>query len=192
LADFRNCLTIHQNPLFMNKLVLLPVVFFLFTGCTQLAEKGKKEHDETAKQNLELVKKMVQAYENEDMAALREIYSPDLQSVGPQVKYDFPYDTIMASNEDWFKQADSIKFDVDIMLPEIVKEGDLAGNWVLLWADISWYDLKSGKKLKVMYHSPLRIENGRIVFEAAFWDEWDAFKQLGAKLEWPDADEKDM
>ncbi len=175
----------------MKYLGILTLALLFTVACTQIADTGKKELDETAEQNLELVKKMVQAYENEDIDALKEIYSPDLVSIGPSIDHEFNYDTIMASNEYWFKQADSIKFNVITMLPETVDEGDLAGDWVLLWANVSWYNIKSGKKLIVMYHTPLQIEEGRIVYEVDYWNQWDVFKQLGAELEWPDDDEGD-
>ena len=157
-----------------------------------MADTGKKELSETAKSNLELVKKMVQAFENEDIDALKEIYSTDLVSYGPRYEPEYSYDTIMAFNEEWFKGADSIKFDIINMLPETVDEGDLTGDWVLLWANVSWFDLEAGKKIKIMFHAPMRIEDGKIVFEVDYWNQWDVFKQLGAEIEWPDEDEGEV
>jgi ketosteroid isomerase-like protein len=137
---------------------------------------------------VELIKKWVQAYENEDIAALREMYSTELVSIGPQYNQEWPYDTLN-STASWFEEIDSMKIEVITMLPETVKEGDLAGDWVLVWADISWYDVKAEKSVKIMWHSPMRIKEGKIVYEVAYWNQWDLFKQLGAKLEWPDDDE---
>jgi len=57
---------------------------------------------------------------------------------------------------------------------------------VLVWSNITWYDIKAEKKVKIMWHSPMRIEEGKIVLEVAYWNQWDLFKQLGAELKWPE------
>jgi ketosteroid isomerase-like protein len=171
----------------MKRIILLPVLLIFIAGCTQVADQAKTE---TAKQNVELVKKMIQAYENEDLATLGEIYSPDLKNYGPMIDLVFPYDSVLEGNKGWFKMADSIKYDVIAILAHTVDSGDLAGDWVMLWANVSWYDIKPAKKVSVMYHSPMQIKDGKIVQAVDYWDEWDAYKQLGAKLEWPDNDDE--
>jgi len=172
----------------MKHFSLLAIVLFFIVSCTQVADTGKKELDEVSKQNVELIKKWVQAHENEDIETLREIYSTELVSLGPQHDQEWPYDTLN-STEEWFQSVDSIKFEVINILPKTVEEGDLAGDWVLIWANLSWYDIKSEKKMKIMWHSPMQIEEGKIVLEAAYWNQWDLFKQMGAELKWPDKKE---
>ncbi len=170
----------------MKQLALITTILFLFSGCKQATDTGSAEQDELAKQNIELVKKMMAAFENEDIETLMDIYSPDAISEGPMLKHEFPYDSIMAGNAEWFASSDSIKWDVNHIMATKVEEGDLAGDWVLLWAHVSWYDLESGKTLEVRYHSPLQIEDGKIVFEVGYWNQWDVFSQLGAELKWPE------
>ena len=170
----------------MKKFTLLATAIVLMVGCTQKAGTGSGEMDELAKQNIELVKKMIQAYENEDVEALKEIYSVDLESRGPLHDESWPYDSIIKGNAGWFEMADSIKYDVDYIMHEVVEKEEIAGNWVLLWATISWYNIKSEKTYMVDYHSPIRVEDGKIVYEHSYWNQWDYFKQAGAELKWPE------
>ena len=169
----------------MKKIVLLATALLLMISCTQQADTGDKDVDEVGKQNVELIKKWAEALNNEDIETLRELYSTELVSIGPQYDHEWPYDTLN-STEKMFQNTDSLKVDILIMLPKTVEEGDLAGDWVLVWADISWYNIKAEKKVQIMWHSPMRIEEGKIVYEVAYYNQWDMYKQMGAKLEWPD------
>jgi hypothetical protein len=173
----------------MKQLTSIALVLLIIAACTPQTET--KEADEVGKKNVELVKKLIAAYENEDSEALKEIYSVELESVGPQHGESWPYDSIIIGNENWFEASDSITWSVDYILPLTVTDNEeLAGDWVLLWCDISWYDVKSGKSLIVDLHSPFRIENGKVVYEHSYWNQWDAFKQMGAKIKWPEEEKE--
>ena len=176
----------------MKKFTLLAAVLFLMAGCVPQPETEATELDEVAKQNVELAKNMVQAMENEDIDALKELYAEGAVSIGP--RHDM-VDTVgeeyWNSSAGWFEGSDSIKLDVISILPESVDEGDLAGDWILIWANVQWYDVKAEKTLIAMWHSPLRIEDGKIVYEVSYINQWDIFKQLGATIEWPDDKDED-
>lgn len=163
------------------------MAIFLLAACTQVADTGSK--DEMAQQSIEVVEKLVQAYENEDIEALKEIYSVDLESHGPMYGDIWPYDSILASNAAWFGMADSITFDIDYIMYEKVEEGELEGDWVLLWSDISWVDANTGKSYIIDYHSPHQIVDGKIVYEHAYWNQWDMLQQMGAELKWPEIED---
>jgi len=54
----------------------------------------------------------------------------------------------------WYVEtSDSIKVNIFAIMAQTVEEGDLAGDWVFQWSDVSWYEVKAGKKITIMYHS---------------------------------------
>ncbi|MFC2113040.1 nuclear transport factor 2 family protein [Bacteroidota bacterium] len=176
----------------MKKLTILTAILIAFCSCTQQAEAPVKELDETAKQTIEVVKKLIAAYEAEDMEAIKTLYAPGAVSVGPRHHDMDTVDAEMYKDmEAWFASVDSMKYDVITILYESGDEGDLAGDWALVWADVSWYSVKADKTLKVMWHSPMRIENGQVVYEVSYVNQWDLYEQMGAELKWDDDDEDD-
>ena len=171
----------------MKKLALLTAILFALCCCTNQAPEEKTELDETAKLNIEVVKKLLKAAENEDIDAWKEVVSEGTVIHGPQHDY---YDTLTSEGiQEWFNNVDSLKFDVIKILYDVVEEGDLIGDWVLLWCYESWYSVKDEKKVKILWHAPMRIEGGKIVYMASYWNQWDLYKQLGAELEWEDDDD---
>ncbi len=172
----------------MKNLTIIAIALLVLAGCAQPVDTGKKELDEVSKKNVEVVKTMLTAVENEDIEALMEVYSPELVSYGPRHDQEWHWDTLNSTKK-WFESVDSIKVGIIAILPHTVEEGDLAGDWVMVWANLSWYNPKAEKKVKIMWHSPYMIEDGKIVQEAAYWNEWDVFKQLGAELKWPEKKE---
>jgi ketosteroid isomerase-like protein len=177
----------------MKQFTLLATAIFFLVSCTQLAgPEEAKELDEVAKQNVEVVKKLLNAFENEDIPTILELFPEGAVIHGPM--HDF-YDTVddgfSEGIEKWLTNVDSLKFDVISILPQSVEEGDLAGDWALLWCYESWYVVETGKHVKIMWHAPMQIEDGKIVFMASYWNQWDMFKQQGAELKWPEKEKEE-
>jgi ketosteroid isomerase-like protein len=172
----------------MKLFTSLAIALLFLVSCTQMA--GPEEKDEVAKQNVELVKKVLKAYEDEDIDPIKEAYAPNCMSIGPM--HDQIDSTVswIESNIEWFETCDSIKMEIIKLLPQTVEEGDLAGDWVLAWVNVYWYEIEAGKKVVAMWHSPMRIEEGKIVYEVSYVNQWDVYKQLGAELKWPEKEEK--
>jgi ketosteroid isomerase-like protein len=175
----------------MEKLTILTAVLFVLAGCAPRADT--KEVDEVGKQNMELVMKMLQAYENEDIETIKEVYSPDVTSDGPSVGEGVGLEEMLESNKEMFEGVDSIRIKVRAMLPYTVDaeaDEDLAGDWVFFWADIGWHVVEAGKTVWTRWHSPVKIKDGQIVYEVTYMNQWDLFNQLGAEIKWPDKDKK--
>ncbi|MFC2115114.1 nuclear transport factor 2 family protein [Bacteroidota bacterium] len=171
----------------MKQIAFLASALIFLVSCTPQAETETKEIDEVAIQNVEIVKKLIQTYETEDLDAMKELYTPDAVFIGPKYEdADTMSEKYWESMTKWFDAIDSMKFDVVAILPQVVEEGDLAGDWVLLWANIDWYETESGKTMHILYHSPIRLSEGKIVYEVSYWNQWDLYKQLGAELKWPE------
>lgn len=176
----------------MKHLALITTALFLLSGCVQQADTGAEEMDELSKQNVELVKKLLASFENEDLEATKELFAEGCEWYGPR---DDQYDTVdndfWAGVEDWYNTVDSLKYDVIAILPHTVEEGDLEGDWVFLWCFENWYSIENEKSLRILWHCPMLIEDGKIVYVASIWNQWDLYKQLGAKLEWEDDEGED-
>ena len=170
----------------MKNLFLFFCVIFFFASCkpvTPPPDTAKKEKDSV---NIALVKDMFKAMENENLEAVKGFYSDSVGITGPIFGEWIGKEQMVKDMVNMFETSDSIKVDIFAILAETVKEGDLAGDWVLQWSDVSWYDLKAQKKIIMMYHSTEKIQDGKIIVEGNYWNQWDMFKQLGAELKWPD------
>ncbi len=105
----------------MKQFAFFATALLLLFSCTQQTDTETKEIDEVAIQNVELVEKLIQAYENEDIEALKEIYSPNTVSIGPRIDMVDSTLAFLKSNEEWFIASDSIQFDVIAILPQVVE-----------------------------------------------------------------------
>ncbi len=170
----------------MKNLFLFFCVILFFAGCKPITpppDTAKKVKDST---NIALVKNTFKAIENENLEALKGFYSDSVGVVGPAFNSWIGKEQLIKNLASWFESADSVKFDIFYILAETIEQKDLAGDWVLLWADASYYDVAAQKKIKFSYHAGEKIQDGKIVIEGNYWDEWDIYKQLGAELKWPE------
>lgn len=170
----------------MKKLILLFSVIFLLASCKQVPTPPEEVKDEKAKENIALVKDLCKAIENEDIEGIKGFVSDSVVSYGPSFGYTESLDEYVNDWTQTFIDIDSMKIDIFQILAETVTEGDLAGDWVLLWSDVSFYFPETGKKVNLMYHSANLIEDGEIRILANYWNQWDMYAQLGAELLWPE------
>jgi limonene-1,2-epoxide hydrolase len=68
-----------------------------------------------------------------------------------------------------------------------VPDGNLAGDWVFLWMQVSSLDKLSGKTITMPAHSVFKIVNGKIVFEFDYFDNLSALRQMGYTITPPQA-----
>lgn len=171
----------------MKNLFLFFCVIFLLGGCKPVIPPAQDEAKKAkADSNIALVKDLFKAIDNENIEAMKGFYSDSVGFVGPSFNSWTGKEQMIKSMTGWFESADSVKFDIFYIMAETVEQEDLAGDWVLLWADVSFYDLNAQKKIMLMYHATEKIQDGKIVIEANYWNEWDVYKQLGAELKWPE------
>jgi ketosteroid isomerase-like protein len=170
----------------MKNLFLLFCVILFFASCkpvTPPPDTAQKVKDSV---NIALVKDMFKAMENENLEAVKGFYSDSVGIVGPNFNEWIGKEQMVKDMVSMFETSDSIEVKIFAIMAETVKEGDLAGDWVFQWSDVSWYEPKAEKKITIMYHSAEKIQDGKIVLEGNYWNQWDMYKQLGAELKWPD------
>jgi len=171
----------------MKNLLFISAAILFLAGCT--APTDTKEVDELAKKNIEVVMNLLEAFENEDMEALKELWAEDATLYGPL--HDQMDTVVPGDMQVWFDHADSIEFDVTFIMHEVIEEGELAGNWVLLWCFESWFEVEAEKRVTIIWHAPMQIEDGKVVHMTSIWNQWDLYKQLGYELEWDDDDDNE-
>ncbi len=170
----------------MKNLSLLVCVILFFASCNQPkppADTAQKVKDSV---NIALVKDLFKAVENENIEAMKGFYSDTAAIVGPNFNEWMGLEETIKGMSGWFEEADSIKVNIFAIMAQTVKEEDLAGDWVFLWADFSYWDVKAAKKIQLMYHGAEKVQDGKIVLEGNYWNQWDMYKQMGAELKWPD------
>jgi|GEM_PF-1532448 len=171
----------------MKNLILFLCVILLFVGCKPVTPTPQDEVKKAkADSNIALVRDVFKAIESENIEAVAGFYSDSAGFVGPAFNSWTGKEETVKGLTSWFESADSIKFDIFYIMAETVEQENLAGDWVLLWADVSFYDLNAQKKIMLMYHATEKIQDGKIVIEGNYWNEWDVYKQMGAELKWPE------
>ena len=170
----------------MKKLVLLFGVMILLAGCTQAPPSTDETKDIKTTENITLVKDFFKAIENENIEAMKGFLSDSVVSYGPSFDYTGNLEEIVNYWTQTFKDIDSLKFDIFEIMSETIPEGNLAGDWILQWADVSFYSPTGEKKVKLMVHTAQMIEDGKISIFAEYWNQWDMYKQMGAELKWPE------
>lgn len=170
----------------MKNLFLFFCVILFFAGCKQVTpppDTAKKEKDSV---NIALVRSMFKAMEDENLEAVKGFYSDSVSIGGPNFNELIGKEQMVKDMVSMFETSDSIRVKIFAIMAETVEEGDLAGDWVFQWSDVSWYDVKAQKRITIMYHSAEKIKDGKIIAEGNFWNQWDMYKQLGAELKWPE------
>jgi len=171
----------------MKKLILFTSVVFLLAGCKQTqAPASEQAKDEKAKENIALIRDLFKTFEDENLEGMKGFYSDSVVAYGPSVNIQEGFEEMVQGMAEFFEEVDSLKFDFIHIMAETTEEGDIAGDWVLQWSNVSWYDIKAERKIMLMYHSAEMIKDGKIIIEANYWNQWDLYKQLGAELTWPD------
>jgi len=168
----------------MKKLLFLSGIVLLLFSCTQQNPPVTKEAEKTkADENIALVKKYMAAYEAEDIETMKSLSDDSLVIVGPGHKDLLGYKEYY---EDWvpgiFDREDSRHYNVITMTQISTQQEGIAGDWVLCWADFSYFDLGTQKTVKFPIHFASLVKDGKIKMIARYYDQLDIYNQLGFEL----------
>ena len=168
----------------MKKLLLLSGIVLISMSCTQqpppAAEADKKN---TADENIALVKKYMAAYEAEDIETMKSLSDDSLLIVGPGHEDELDFREYY---EEWvpriFETEDSRHYNVITMTQFSTQQEGIAGDWVLCWADFSYFHLGTQKTVTFPVHFASLVKDGKIQFIARYYDQLDLYTQLGYEL----------
>lgn len=126
------------------------------------------------------VESYIEAVENLDYEIMESLLDDNYLGLGPSFG-----DSINKTQavENWKYLVDnlyeSIKYNRSRNAAVSVYEGENQGDWVSNWAELTIHYQNSGKSVTIWANSIYQIENGKIVKSYTFYNEADAFRQLG-------------
>ena len=156
----------------MKKLIYVLLALPLLISCSQ----GNKN----AEANVRLVEKYVQAVENLDYETMASLLDDNYVGYGPSYGDSIKKEEAV---ENWkFSSGniyESISYNRSRNAAVTVPDGDNKGEWVSNWAELTinyqWTDIP----VTLWANSIYQIENGKIVKSFTFYNEADAYRQLG-------------
>ena len=130
--------------------------------------------------NISVVKKYVEAVESKNSDAMSALLSDDYMGYGPSFSDSINKADAIAN---WKSVAenlyDSIQYTRSVNFAAKVKDGARPGNYVVDWSSLR-ITYKDGRGPIYLYvNAVYRIENGKITMSRTFYDEADAYRQLG-------------
>ena len=130
--------------------------------------------------NIAVVQKYVQAVESKDTDAMASLLSDDYIGYGPSYSDSINKADAIANWKDLAQNLyDSIQYIHTVNLAAKMTDGPRPGDYVAEWSSLR-IKYKDGRgpvnlNISVIY----RIENGKITMSRTFYDEADAYRQVG-------------
>jgi hypothetical protein len=141
-------------------------------SCTPQADSSAK--------NVELIKKYVEAVEQNDTAVMENLLADDYVGLGPSVNDSIDKTGAIANwKENIANLYESIKYSKSRVLSANVPDGENKGEWVSNWAELKIVYKKDQKEVTVWTNTVYKIENNKITKSLTFYNEADVLEQLG-------------
>ena len=158
----------------MKLLVSLIVIIIGLASCTSQTANNKESA------NLAIAKKYMEAVESQNVATMDSLLSESYVGYGPSVGDSTNKLQAIESFKDNAENLyESFDYTRHKELAVSVDTGELKGDWVLNWAYLT-IKYKDGRgPINLWINAVYRIEDGKIVHSRTFYNEADAFRQLG-------------
>ena len=155
----------------MNKIKYFVILFFL-ASCSKSSIN--------AENNIKIVERYVQAVENLDYQTMSSLLDDNYLGLGPSygdsIRKAEAVENWKYSSENLYK---NIKYDRSRNASIIVEDGDDKGEWVSNWAELTINYQWTDTPVTLWANSIYKIENGKIIKSYTFYNEADAYRQLG-------------
>jgi hypothetical protein len=166
----------------MKQLIVLAITGIFLAGCTSPAEKKERE-------NLAIAQKYMKAVETKNILVIDSLLADNYMGYGPSINDSINKEGAVLNTKFLMENFyESFEYTRHKEVAVTVKEGEVAGDWVLNWAYLT-IKFKDGRgPVHVWVNIVYRIENGKIVHSRTFYDEADVLRQLGYTMEPPQVD----
>jgi len=163
----------------MKQLIVFAVISLSLFACTSSADKKEKA-------NLAIAQKYMMAVETMNIGSMETLLADNYIGYGPSVGDSTnKEEAILSWKYNIENLYESIEYTRHQELAVTVKEGQVAGDWVLNWAFLT-IKYKDGRgPVNIWVNAVYRIENGKIVLSRTFYNEADVLRQLGYTIEPP-------
>ena len=134
---------------------------------------------------LDVVQKYTKALQAGDVAAMNSQLAPGAMIYGLGGGLDSL--TVIQHREYYTNSTNQYKHTLssELYLPVKVTNNWNEGEWVLSWGVNTIQDKKTGKTIRVPYHTAGRIENGKIVSLRYWYDMWNIMESQGFEVKPP-------
>lgn len=130
--------------------------------------------------NMAVIKKYVSAVENMDFETMGSLLDDNFVGFGPS------YGDSITKNEaieNWKMSSEyiyeSITYNRSRSASVLVHEGENKGDWISVWAELTIHYKWTEKPVTLWANSIYQIKNEKIVKSYTFYNEADAYRQLG-------------
>jgi limonene-1,2-epoxide hydrolase len=159
----------------MKQLIILLVISIGLFSCTAPSDNLEKE-------NLEIVKKYMNAVETNDVEAMSALLADDYKGYGPSVNDSTTKEEAINNwKQNIANLYESVKYSRYQNVAIKVPEGEEAkpGQWVSNWAQVT-IKYKDGRgPVEVWLNAVYKLENGKITLSRTAYNEADVLRQLG-------------
>lgn len=155
----------------MKKLIYLLLALPVIISCSQ--------GNQISENNIQIVEKYIKAVEELDYSTMESLLADEYVGLGPSFT-----DSINKSQalESWKYNVEnlyeSIKYTRMQNAAVKIETGPNQGDWVSSWAELT-IRYKNKASVVIWANTTYKIENNKIVKSFTFYNEADAFRQLG-------------
>jgi len=155
----------------IKKIGLIIFVAAVFISCsTQINSSAKNE---------ELIRKYVMAVEQNDASTMELLLADNYLGLGPSANDSINKpDAISNWKFNMENLYESIHYNKSRIISVNVPDGENKGEWVSNWAELTIV-YKLGEEVVILANTVYQIENDQIVKSYTFYNEADAYRQLG-------------
>jgi hypothetical protein len=153
---------------------------FLMLGAIAFASCSTNQNES---KNLEVVQSYINAVETMDYEAMGTYLDDAYLGIGPSLG-----DSInkVQAIESWKANVatlyESIKYNRSRNISVTITEGDNQGEWVSNWAELTINFTAEKGTVTIMANTLYKLKDGKIIKSYTFYNEADAFRQLGYSI----------
>jgi hypothetical protein len=156
----------------MKKTAFTLLIIPLVLACSTTGNNAEK--------NLQLIEKYTQAVENMDFDAMELYLDENYVGLGPSYGDSIRKEQAIANWKDNVENLyERIHYNRSRNISVTLKTGDNQGDWVSNWAELNIVYKDGRGEVTLWANSTYQIKNDKIVKSFTFYNEADAYRQLG-------------
>lgn len=160
----------------MKHLMLLATISICLIACSTSADK-------TSSDNIDVVKNYIKAVESMDSGAIDKYLDNNYLGMGPSFGDSIgKKEAVENWNYNTANLYEKIHYNRSRFADVIIREGENKGDWVANWAELQVVYKSASQPVTIWANTNYLIKNGKILKSISFYNEADAFRQLGYKF----------
>ncbi len=155
----------------MKRIIIAVFATFFMLSCSPGTE------------DIKVVEEYIQAVENLDYETMESLLHDNYLGLGPSFGDSIRKDEAVMNYKLAAQEIyESIKYNRSRNAVVIVPDGDDRGQWVSNWAELSIEYQRTDVPVTLWANSIYKIQDGKIIKTYTFYNEADAYEQLGFRF----------